>query len=259
MIAMKKKIPFLAAILALSFAFLGFYKSPDLPEIKEAEAFVPRTEAVKWMSLGYNSAAASLFWISGIIAYSETMFDGKTFTWLSHLADASTRLDSLFKTPYAFVSAITANSEPDTSDYALLRRGIEAFPDDWRLSVSIAFRFADGPGKNFAYAAKIMKPFENDTAAPPHIRSTARTFELKAMPVEIAMIQILDDALNPDYRTFQKGLAIKAARVLNVTYTPQIDSVLSDAIREKISPQMAFEKLMGMRPIPNNPLQEAQE
>ncbi|MDR0518167.1 MAG: hypothetical protein LBH25_14110 [Fibromonadaceae bacterium] len=256
---MKKSLLFFAAIFALSFAFLGFYKSPDLPEIKEADAFVPRTEAVKWMSLGYNSAAASLFWISGILAYSETMFDGKTFLWLSHLADASTRLDSLFKTPYTFIAAITANSEPDTSDYSVLRRGIEAFPDDWRLSVSAAFRFANGPGKNFAYAAKIMKPFENDTSAPPHIRTVFRTFELRAMPLEIAIVQILDDALNPDYKSFQKGLAVKAARVLEVDYIPKIDSVLNDAIREKISPQMAFEKLMGMRVIPNNPLPEAQE
>jgi len=244
-----------AAIAALLIACFGFAKSPNLPEVKEASAFVPRTEAVKWMSIGYNSAAASLFWISGIIAYSETMFDGKTFKWLSHLADASTRLDSLFKTPYTFVSAIMANSEPDTADYVLLRRGIKAFPDDWRLAVSSAFRFADGPGKNYAYAAKIMKPFENDTTAPEHIRGIARTFELKAMPLNIAITQIMDDYLNPDYKTFQRGLAVKAARVLNNgAEIDKIESILNALAKQKISPQNAFDTLMGMNVIlPNNP------
>jgi len=241
-------------IAALFISYLGFVKSPDLPEIKEASAFVPRTEAAKWMSMGYNSAAASLFWISGIIAYSETMFDGKTFKWLAHLADASTRLDSLFKTPYTFVNAITANSEPDTTDYVLLRRGIKAFPDDWRLAVSSAFRFADGPGKNYAYAAKIMKPFENDTTAPEHIRRIARTFELKAMPLNVAITQIMDDYLNPDYKSFQRGLAIKTARVLNNAEIDKIESILNDMAKQKIGLQNAFDILMSMNvTLPNNP------
>jgi hypothetical protein len=249
------KVVFFAALIALALAVLGFAKSPELPEIKEANAFVPRTEAAKWMSMGYNSAASSLFWISGIIAYSETMFDGKTFKWLSHLADASTRLDSLFKTPYTFVNAITANNEPDTTDYVLLRRGIEAFPDDWRLAVSSAFRFANGPGKNYAYAAKIMKPFENDTTAPEYIRGTARTFELKAMPLNIALTQIMDDYLNPDYKNFQRGLAIKTARVLNNgEEIDKIESILNDMAKQKISPQKTFDTLMSMNVIlPNNP------
>jgi len=247
---------FLAAIVAVTLAFFGFYKSPNLPEIKEASAFVPRTEAAKWMSLGYNSAAASLFWIGGIIAYSETMFDGKTFRWLSHLADASTRLDSLFKTPYTFVVAITASDELDTADYILLRRGVEAFPDDWRLAVSSAFRFANGPGKDYAYAAKIMKPFEGDTSAPEHIRRISRTFELRSMPMDVAIAHILDDCLNPDYKSFQKGLAIKAARVLKTSEISKIESILEDTAKQKIEPQEAFAKLMQMgemSAIPNNP------
>jgi len=249
------KVVFFAALIALALSILGFAKSPDLPEIKEASAFVPRTEAAKWMSLGYNSAAASLFWIGGIIAYSETMFDGKTFKWLSHLADASTRLDSLFKTPYTFVSAITANNEQDTTDYVLLRRGIEAFPDDWRLAVSSAFRFANGPGKDYAYAAKIMKHFERDTTAPEYIRGTARTFELKSMPIDLAITQIIDDYLNPDYRTFQRGLAIKAARVLdNGAEIDRIESILNDMAKQKITPQKAFATIMSMNlTVPNNP------
>jgi hypothetical protein len=243
----------LAFIIAVVLAFAGLSKAPAMPEIKEASAFVPRTEAVKWMSLGHNSTAASLFWISGIIAYSETMFDGKIFGWLAHLADASTRLDSLFKTPYTFVSAITANDEPDTTDYALLRRGIKTFPDDWRLAVSAAFRFANGPGRNFAYAAEIMKPYENDTIAPEHIRSIARTFELSAMPVNIAIAQILDDVLNPDYKSFQRGLAIKAARVLNSTGIDEIEEILNDTAKQKIEPQKAFAMLMEMATAPKNP------
>jgi len=243
---------FLVFAVALFLAISGFAKSPDLPEIKEAGSFVPRTETVKWMSLGHNSTAASLFWISGIIAYSETMFDGKTFKWLSHLADASTRLDSLFKTPYTFVVAITANNDPDTTDYVLLRRGIKTYPDDWRLAISAAFRFANGPGNNYAYAAKIMKPFESDTTAPPHIRGTARTFELRSMPLEVAIAQIIDDYLNPDYKTFQKGLAVKAARVLNSRSIPEIESILTDAAKQKIEPQTAFVRLMDMA-VPNTP------
>jgi len=252
-----KKYTLLAftALIALALSIMGFAKAPDLPEIKEANAFVPRTEAAKWMSLGYNSAAASLFWIGGIIAYSETMFDGKVFKWLTNVADASTTLDSLFKTPYTFISAITSSSEPDTSDYVLLRRSTEAFPDDWRLAVSSALRFANGPGKNYAYAAKIMKPFENDTTAPEHIRRIYRTFELKSMPIDIAITEIMDDFLNPDYKNFQRGLAIKAARVLNNgDEIDRIESILNDMAKHKITPRNAFETLMSLNlTTPNNP------
>ncbi|MCL2207198.1 MAG: hypothetical protein FWB90_03775 [Fibromonadales bacterium] len=243
---------FLLFAIALSFVISSFAKSPDLPEIKEAGSFVPRTETVKWMSLGHNSTAASLFWISGIIAYSETMFDGKTFKWLSHLADASTRLDSLFKTPYTFVGAITANNDPDTTDYVLLRRGVKTYPDDWRLAISAAFRFANGPGNDYAYAAEIMKPFESDTTAPPHIRGTSRTFKLRSMPLDVAIAQIIDDCLNPDYRTFQRGLAVKAARVLNSQDISNIESILTDASKQRIEPQTAFVQLMKMA-APNIP------
>jgi len=249
----KLAVFFLAIAIALTFAISGFAKAPPLPEIKEAGAFVPRAETVKWMSLGHNSTAASLFWISGIIAYSETMFDGKTFKWLSHLADASTRLDSLFKTPYTFVVAITASNEPDTTDYVLLRRGVKTYPDDWRLAISVAFRFANGPGKDYAYAAEIMRPFENDTAVPPYIRGTHRTFELRAMPMDVAIAQIIDDSLNPDYKAFQRGLAIKAARVLNSGKIDEIETILSDLAKQKIEPQTAFVQLMGMNVTPNNP------
>jgi len=243
----------LAIAVAFFLVFLGFSKAPALPEIKEASAFVPRTEAAKWMSLGHNSTAASLFWISGIIAYSETMFDGKIFGWLSHVADASTKLDSLFKTPYTFISAITANDEPDTTDYTLMRRGIKTFPDDWRLAVSAAFRFANGPGKNFAYAAEVMKPFEKDTTAPEHIRTIGRTFELRAMPVNIAIAQIIDDRLDPNYKNFQRGLAIKAARVLGNAEIDKIESILNNMAQQKIEPQEAFAALMKMNATPNNP------
>lgn len=249
----KCAIFFWTIAIALALAVSSFVKSPPLPEIKEAGAFVPRAETVKWMSLGHNSTAASLFWISGIIAYSETMFDGKTFKWLSHLADASTRLDSLFKTPYTFVVAITASNEQDTIDYSLLRRGVKTYPDDWRLAVSTAFRFANGPGKDYAYAAEIMKPFENDTTAPPHIRRTHRTFQLRAMPLDVAIAHIIDDSLNPDYKAFQRGLAIKAARVLNSTEIDEIESILNDMSKQKIEPQTAFTQLMEMNVIPNNP------
>ncbi|MCL2260195.1 MAG: hypothetical protein FWC15_02445 [Fibromonadales bacterium] len=237
---------FLAIAIAIIFAISGFAKSPPLPEIKEAGAFVPRAETVKWMSLGHNSTAASLFWISGIIAYSETMFDGKIFKWLSHLADASTRLDSLFKTPYTFVVAITASNEQDTTDYALLRRGVKTYPDDWRLAVSVAFRFANGPGKDYAYAAEIMKPFENDTAVPPYVQGTHRTFELRAMPTDVAIAQIIDDSLNPAYKSFQRGLAVKAARVLDNSKIDEIESILNNLSKQKIEPQAAFFQLMGM-------------
>ncbi|GHV16277.1 hypothetical protein AGMMS49938_16140 [Fibrobacterales bacterium] len=249
---MKLKNKFFAcflAVAALIFAVLGFRNSGDLPEVKEAGAFVPKTESVKWLSLGYNSAAASLLWVDGIIAYSESVVDGKIFGWLANLADASTRLDSLFKTPYTFMSAIVASNDPDTADYPVLRRGIEAFPDDWRLAVSVALRFANGPDKNFAFAADIMRKYAGDTTAPPHLRSIYRTFELQSMPLEISIAQILDDALNPDYKSFHRSLAIKILRVLklNNDKLDEIDKILEAVSKGKIESQVAYREIMGMR------------
>lgn len=245
-------IPALFLVAALVLVALSYRNAPEAPMVDESSTYIPRTEAVQWMSLGHNSTAASLLWINGLVAYGESLFTGKTFRWVTHLADASTRLDSLFKTPYQFVGAVTPISEKDTSDIPVLRRGVAQYPHDWQLALMLSLRLAEGPDKDFRQAAEIMEVFASDTSVPPHIRTLHQSFYLQTQTTEIALAMIIDDCLNPNYAGYRSSLLVKAAKVLG--RTPNVPAevapvwaVLQPLIDHQLEPSQAFIQLKSLR------------
>lgn len=247
-------IPALFLLAALVMVALSYRNAPEAPVVDESSSYIPRTEAVQWMSLGHNSTAASLLWINGLVAYGESLFTGKTFRWVTHLADASTRLDSLFKTPYYFVSAITPIDEKDTSDFPVLRRGIKKYPEDWQLALSLAMRLAEGPSRDYNHASKLMLPFSKSDNVPPYVRSIHELFALKSKPTMIALQMAIGYATNPAYSQFREGLAIKTCRVLNIKQTDprwnKVKLIFSLLHANKIAPDEAYDSLIALQQIP---------
>lgn len=244
-------IPALFLVAALVLVALSYRNAPEAPMVDESSSYIPRTEAVQWMSLGHNSTAASLLWINGLVAYGESLFTGKTFRWVTHLADASTRLDSLFKTPYYFVSAITPIDEKDTSDFPVLRRGIEKYPDDWQLALSLAMRLAEGPSKNYVEAGTIMERFAADTSVPLYIRTIHKTFSLQADNADVALMIIVNDATNPRYNAYVPGLFLKACRALRLKETAPERNVVWQTMFQlaqgQLEPQAAYTRLRTLQ------------
>lgn len=246
--------PIVILALALGLIAVAFRQAPEAPKVLDEENFIPRTEAVRYMALGHNSTAASLLWINGLISYGEGLMTGKSFRWITHLADASTRLDSLFKTPYQFIAAVTPSSELDTSDFPLMRRGVQKVHEDWQMALSFALRLSRGPTHDHLQAARIMRRYANDSTVPPYVRMIHKTFEFNMHTSEIALEMIVNDAINPDYVTFRNSLMVKAARTLNIDpHAPEAQAVwlvMNDLFARKIRPEIAHERLRALQKQP---------
>jgi hypothetical protein len=232
---------------------LGFRNSPTLEEPKDPVLYIPETRVVKLLSLGQNNAVASVLWVRGILDYSDAMFGGKDFSWVSHLADAATSLDSLFHTPYTFIGAVTATSDADTSDFPVLRRGIQAFPHDWRLAVSFALRLSMCPLRLNQEASQVMAPFANDTTVPPYVRNIHQTFAIQAMPTNLAVLTIVENATDPRYKDFEPGLARKALLALGQKFggpeDRRIKEIIHSVAQGEMEGDVAYQELMRMAAI----------
>jgi len=240
--------PLTLFVTALALTALAFRSAPQAPSVLDETSFLPRTEAVQWMSLGHRSTAASLFWINGILAYGESFFTGQEYRWITHLADASTRLDTLFKTPYTFVAAITPVSQEDTSDFIVLRRGIAQYPRDWQLAVSFALRLAEGPIHDNLQASRIMKRFANDTTVLPYVRNIHRTLEIRGQSTPLALAMILDDCQDPRYTIFSGALGKKTARLLKLegAQAQQAEQIVQKVVDKKLDALAAHAQLMAL-------------
>ena len=191
-------------ILAIAVIAAAFHYAKPLPSTNFDESFLPKADYVKYVAAGNDASVAGLFWIKGLTELGDSFLSGKEYTYLSHVANLCTELDSLFYTPYYFVSAITPMDSKDTTDYVVMRRALKLYPDQWRLAVSHALRLSKGPYPNKTAAANVMRPYFDypDPKIPNHIRTLYRSFELDTMQTEIA--------LEADDATFVNG-AYKAA------------------------------------------------
>ncbi len=242
-------------LLSCSIIGFAFYNAEPLPKLPQKEEFLPKAEYAKAIAMGHNVTAAGLFWIGGVIDLGESYLYGTSYAWLSHVGNLSTELDSLFHTPYMVVGSITTTDEPDTTDFTVMRRAVRVFPDDWRLAIYFALRLANGPTHNYAEAAKIMKHFETspDTTIPSHIKSIYRNFELNTMQTEMAIEMLVNDALNPQYKSLIKGFTPKALRVLHrvgesdTTIVNEVNFMMKKLSEHAIDPNYVYRRLLSFK------------
>jgi tetratricopeptide (TPR) repeat protein len=123
-------------------------RNPPLSSGQELLLYVRSPEAMKRMALSYDSLVADIYWMRAIQHYGDTKTatDGRTKTYdlLYPLLDLTTSLDPLFDTAYQFGSIFLAEPPPGgpgkpEAAVALLRKGIAAQPDDWRMVQSLGF------------------------------------------------------------------------------------------------------------------------
>ena len=187
-----------------------------------------------------------------------SFLSGKEYTYLSHVANLCTELDSLFYTPYYFVSAITPMDSKDTTDYVVMRRALKLYPDQWRLAVSHALRLSKGPYPNKTAAANVMRPYFDspDTTIPPHIRMMYKTFELDTMQTETAIEMVLNDVMQPRFKKFRSSFYNKTYRILGYrnkkaaadsTVLNEITKTIDLFADGKISPPQAYNHLLQLK------------
>lgn len=246
-------------VVAVAIVAVAFKCAKPLPDTNFDEAFLPKVSSVRYLAAGNEATAAGLFWIMGLTDLGDSYLTGREYNYLSHVADISTSLDSLFYTPYYFVGALTPNEEKDTSDYHVMRKAIRIFPDDWRMALGFALRLANGAYPDKKAAADVMRPYltSKDSTIPPHIRTIHRIFELDTMQTEVALETALNDVMQPNFKKFRKSFYGKIYRLLGYRSlitnedTDEIYQVIKttidDLVEDKISFQQAYFYLLKHR------------
>lgn len=251
---MKLRYP-LIIFVAVALVAIAFHFWAPLEEPKTDETFLPKAEYVKVLSAGHNVTASGIFWIKGLVDLGGSYLTGQEYAYLGHVGELATSLDSLFYTPYYFVGGVVPIQSKDTSDYSVMRRATKTFPNDWRLALYFAIRLANGPYKQNAEAADVMRPFSTstDTAMPEYVRTIYRTFELGAMQTEIALQTVVEDCTNPAFATFKSSLKARARRILGYgsmstsDEVKMIDTLIAGVMAKQVHPMYAYQELLKLK------------
>lgn len=144
---------------------------------------------IQKLSLGYNSLLADIYWTRAVQYYGGRVGTaGANFDLLWPLLDLTTTLDPGLIPAYRFGAIFL--SEPGNlgagrTDLAiqLVKRGIAANPDEWRLGTDLGFlyywRMKDYPNAAAAYLATSKNP-----KAPPWVKVMAARIEDKGGSLE---------------------------------------------------------------------------
>ena len=247
-------------IFAVVVVALAFRQAPDLPGTNFDESFLPKASSVKYVAAGNDASVAGLFWIKGLTELGESYLTGKEYAYLNHVGNLCTELDSLFYTPYYFISGVTSVDSQDTTDFIVLRRALRNYPDQWRLAVALALRLSKGPYVDKAGAADIMRPYFDspDTTIPAHIRTMYRSFELDQEQTETALEMVLNDLMQPKFQKFKGSFYNKTYRILGYRgLADPADSVVFERVKEtvdfyvdgKIPPLQAYHSLLSLKKV----------
>jgi len=114
---------------------------------RNAVQWVRSPEAMRRLSLGFDSLLADVYWIRAVQYYGGTKLskdEDKSFDLLYPLLDITTSLDPLFNIAYRFGAVLLSEAYPNGAGrpdeaIALLEKGIERAPDRWEYPYDAGF------------------------------------------------------------------------------------------------------------------------
>jgi tetratricopeptide (TPR) repeat protein len=138
-------IPFLLISVALLQRRIDASSAPLQDE--KPEMMLRSGTMLKKLSLGYDSLLADIYWTRAVQYYgARARKPGATFDLLAPLLDVTTTLDPKFMVAYRFGAIFLSEpppAGPGRADLAvdLVRKGIAANPDEWRLYQDLGFLY----------------------------------------------------------------------------------------------------------------------
>jgi tetratricopeptide (TPR) repeat protein len=116
--------------------------------VAEAILYFPTGRAVKHLALSYDALLADVYWIRALQHFGSTRLKKdlgeKKYVLLEPLLTIATTLDPQFNVAYRFGAIFLSEAPPGgpgrpDQAIALLQRGLEARPDNWRYMQDIGF------------------------------------------------------------------------------------------------------------------------
>lgn len=203
------------AVFILGFSLIVFGRSSQKELHSGDELLIlPQVQTSTLMSLGHHHAMAGILWMRAVVYYGDHMLKGQEATWMIHMMDVITSLDSTFAPAYNLVGTVL--SSKDDQDLKILDRGVHKLPNEWRLRLFYAFRVIE-KSKDYNKAASILQPLENDPnpQLPPHIRTLHQTMRIYGMPIEIGIADALQNYMTQGEIFEKKNLGIIARRIFH--------------------------------------------
>ncbi len=126
-------------IIAVNLAYrVDSFKSPH--KLVGELTYFPSGLALRALSMGFYAQLADLIWLRFIQYYGEHRMTDARFDLMHHILDILTTLDQRFLYAYS-LGGLMLTHDADRPDQAraLIRKGMIANPDDWRLPFMYGF------------------------------------------------------------------------------------------------------------------------
>lgn len=102
-------------------------------DVNSAPIFLPKKEAVKAITLGYENLFANIYWFSTINYFGEKFLSKESMPWFKHRCDLVTDLDPKAKHVFEFCGTLLSWIAKDPKGSSeILSKGILANPEFWR-------------------------------------------------------------------------------------------------------------------------------
>lgn len=108
----------------------------------EEPIYLPRSEFLRPLSLGYHNALADVLWFRAINYFGKHYRSDRTYPWLAHICDLVTDLDPRAQHVYRFAGLILPWEAGQADEgIRLLEKGTRALPDSWTLAYYLGFNY----------------------------------------------------------------------------------------------------------------------
>lgn len=224
--------------------------------------YVPSPKILKRMSLGYNGLLADIYWTRAVQYFGgKHRAHAKQYQLLAPLLDITTELDPHLIVAYQFGSVFLAQKPPEGAGepakaVALVERGIQANPGQWRLYYELGFlhymELNDPAAASRAFARGSQVP-----NAHPFLKVLAAQMAEHAGEIQTARL-----LWTTTYETTEDAMiranAVKHLRALQVDEdVPRLEALVAEYQRRTGQPPLAWSSLITaglLRGIPVDPL-----
>lgn len=160
-------IALLVAVVALTTA--AHRRLPHEVRAQQGNAYVPRPEFAKAMSLGFDTVLSDYYWVQAVLLAGGSSNPQAEGTQLGRLIDVVTTLDPWVGHPYRFAAVWLIDSLEDVRHgNMLLRRSFPYHPDEWRNRFYLGFNLFYYLDDNEA-AADAIQEASQMTGAPAYL------------------------------------------------------------------------------------------
>lgn len=131
-----------AGVMTWTKELLRFEQQQTTAHVRHDPLYLPSEDKLRLITLGFNNFASDVLWFNTVNYFGREYDSTKDYRWLGQMCSLVTSLDPHSPHVYEFCSSMLSwiAKEPEKSA-ELLRRGVDAMPNEWRLRYLLGFTY----------------------------------------------------------------------------------------------------------------------